>query len=130
MAKAPKTTATKESVATFLDAIKDPQKRADAKALCKLMTSATGTKAVLWGTAIVGFGSYEAKSGPWPIVAFSPRSAAFALYGLGDFPGREALLAKLGKHKGSVGCLYVAKLADVDVATLQKMVEKAFKNAG
>ena len=128
MAKAPKTTATKESVTAFLNAIEDKPKREDAKALCKLMSAATGAKPVLWGTAIVGFGSYQAKSGPWPVVAFSPRRTALALYGLGSFPGREGLLAKLGKHKASTGCLYVSKLADVDTAVLQAMFDKAFKS--
>lgn len=123
--KGPKTQATTGSVTALLN--KDPKRAGDAATLSQLMSEATGEKPVLWGTAIVGFGSYTAASGPWPAIGFSPRSSAFAIYGLGDFPGREALLAKLGKHKTGTGCLYVSRLADVDTAVLKTMISKAFK---
>ena len=115
------------SVGAFIDAIPDQNQRADAKALVKLMQSATGEKAKMWGPAIVGFGSYHyvydsGREGDMPIVGFSPRKAATALYNVRCSAGTEALLAKLGKHTVGKGCLYIKKLADVDRKVLEMMV--------
>jgi hypothetical protein len=84
----------------------------------------------IWGPSIVGFGSYHytyesGREGDMPIVGFSPRKAANVLYGTIDFGGAKALLAKLGKHTTGKGCLYIKKLADVDVKVLETLVEKA-----
>jgi hypothetical protein len=122
-----KTKATNLSVSTFIDAITDPSRRSDAKALVKLMQKAAGEKPKMWGPSIIGFGSYHytydsGREGDMPVVAFSPRKAATVLYGLSD---SEALLPKLGKHTRGKGCLYIKKLADVDQKVLETMAAKA-----
>jgi len=124
-----KTKPTTLSVPAFLDACAD-ERRADAKALAKLMQKVTGDKPTMWGPAIVGFGSYHytyasGREGDAPIVGFSPRKAANVLYGAIGFGGAEGLLAKLGKHTTGKGCLYIKKLADVDVTVLETLLEKA-----
>jgi hypothetical protein len=124
-----KTQATKASVTAFVDKIADPAKRADAKALVKLMQKAAGEKPAMWGPSIVGFGCYHyvyesGREGDMPLVGFSPRKAATVLYVRAGTPGTEALLAKLGKHTAGKGCVYVKKLADVDEAVLEKLVAK------
>ena len=125
-----KTKPTQISVASFIDAIPDETKRADAKAIVKMMQGATGEKPKMWGPSIIGFGSqrlkYESgREGDWPIAAFSPRKAATVLYGLNGGAEAETLLAKLGKHTTGKGCLYIKKLADVDQKVLEKLIQKA-----
>lgn len=125
-----KTKPTALSVPAFLDACTDEERRTDAKALTRLMQKVTGDKPTMWGPSIVGFGSYHYKyesgrEGDAPIVGFSPRKAANVLYGTTGFSGAEALLAKLGKHTTGKGCLYIKKLADVDVKVLEILIEKA-----
>ena len=124
-----KTKPTTLSVPAFLDACAD-ERRADAKALAKLMQKVTGDKPTMWGPSIVGFGSYHyiyesGREGDMPIVGFSPRKAANVLYGAIGFGGAEGLLAKLGKHTTGKGCLYIKKLADVDATVLETLLEKA-----
>jgi len=125
-----KTKPTTISVPAFLDACTDEARRADAKALATLMQKVTGNEPSMWGSSIVGFGSYHyvyesGREGDMPIVGFSPRKAANVLYGTIGFGGAEALLARLGKHTTGKGCLYIKKLADVDVKVLETLVEKA-----
>ncbi len=124
-----KTKPTKLSVAAFIGAITDPTQRADAKALVKLMQSATGEKPKMWGPSIIGCGSYHytydsGREGDMPLIGFSPRKAATVVYltGLSD---SKALLAKLGKHTTGGGCLYIKKLTDVDQQVLQALVAKS-----
>jgi hypothetical protein len=125
-----KTKATKVSVSAFIDALPDQSKRADAKALVKLMKNASGEKPQMWGPSIIGFGSYHYKyesgrEGDMPLVGFSPRKAATVLYGLTGSGGAKALLKKLGKHTTGKGCVYLKKLADIDERVLETMVAKA-----
>jgi hypothetical protein len=125
-----KTKPTKLSVAAFIDALTDQTKRADAKALFKLMQSAVGEKPKMWGPSIIGFGSYHytydsGREGDMPLIAFSPRKAATVLYGMSGFSDAEALLAKLGKHTTGKGCLYIKKLSDVDPHVLEALVAKS-----
>jgi hypothetical protein len=122
-----KTKSTKISVTAFIDAITDDARRADAKALVKLMQKASGEKPTMWGSSIIDFGSYHyvydsGREGDMPLIAFSPRKAATALYGLSS---SEALLPKLGKHTRGKGCVYIKKLADVDQKVLETMAAKA-----
>lgn len=122
-----KTKATNVSVAAFIDAISDAGRRADAKALVKLMQKASGEKPAMWGPSIIGFGSHHylydsGREGDMPLIAFSPRKAATVLYGLGD---SEALLPKLGKHTRGKGCIYIKKMADVDQKVLETMAAKS-----
>ncbi len=125
-----KTKPTTVSVPAFIEAITDESKRADAKALVKLMQKASGEKPKMWGPSIVGFGSYHYKyesgrEGDTPVIAFSPRKAATVLYGAIGFDGAEKLLEKLGKHTTGKGCLYIKKLTDVDQQVLEGMLGKA-----
>jgi hypothetical protein len=122
-----KTKPTKISVAAFIDSITDQNRRADAKALVKLMQKAVGEKPTMWGPSIIGFGSHHyeydsGREGDMPLIAFSPRKAATVLYGLSE---AEALLPKLGKHTRGKGCLYIKKLADLDQKVLEAMVVKS-----
>ena len=122
-----KTKPTKISVAAFIDAITDKDRRADAKALVKLMQKVSGEKPTMWGPSIIGFGSHHyvydsGREGDMPLIGFSPRKAATVLYGLSS---SEALLPKLGKHTRGKGCVYIKKLADVDQKVLEAMVVKA-----
>ena len=128
-----KTKPTKLSAAAFIDALTDGTQRADAKALIKLMQSATGEKAMMWGPSIIGFGSYRymyesGREGDMPLVGFSPRKAATVLYGLMGSCESEALLVKLGKHTTGKGCLYIKKLGDVDQEVLKALVVKALSS--
>ena len=125
-----KTKPTKLSVAAFIDALTDRNRRADAKALVKLLQSAAGEKPKMWGPSIIGFGSYHytydsGREGDMPLIAFSPRKAAIVLYNMTASSGSEALLAKLGKHSRGKGCLYIKKIADVDQQVLGALAVKA-----
>jgi Domain of unknown function (DU1801) len=125
-----KTKPTKASVTTFIDALTDQTRRADAKALVKMMRAATGEKPQMWGPSIIGFGNchykYESgREGDMPLVGFSPRKAANVLYGVIGSSEAKALLDKLGKHSTGKGCLYIKKLADVDQSVLEKMIVKS-----
>jgi hypothetical protein len=125
-----KTKPTKLGVAAFIEALTDPARRADAKALVKLMRSAAGEEPKMWGPSIIGFGSYHyryesGREGDMPLIGFSPRKAATVLYNLLGSNDSAALLAKLGKHTTGKGCLYIKKLADVDRQVLQALAAKS-----
>jgi hypothetical protein len=126
MAKENKTTENESSVAGFLATVKDDKKRNDCSAIIKLIAKETGLKPKMWGTAIVGFGSYHYKyatgrEGDAPLAGLSPRANAISLY-LANVKEKEDLLKKLGKHKLGGGCVYIQKLEDIDTAILMKMV--------
>jgi len=125
-----KTRPTTVSVASFIDHIADQTKRADAKALVKLLREVTGEPPKMWGLSIIGFGTCHYKydsgrEGDMPIAGFSPRKPATVIYLLTGAPGSEALLAKLGKHTIGKSCLYIKKLADVDQAVLKTLIVKS-----
>lgn len=130
-----KTVATKASVTDFINAVPEEAKRKDALALLALYKKVTGEKPVMWGTSMVGFGLYHYKSersrqeGDWPLAAFSPRKQNLTLYVMPGFGNLDDLLAALGKHKTSKGCLYINKLADVDMAVLEKIVKRSYQDA-
>ena len=122
-----KTKATEASVADYLAAIEDEGRRKDCEALAKLMTKVTKHKPKMWGTSIVGFGSYHytyesGREGDMCLAGFSSRKGDISIYGLGDFPGHDKLISKLGKHKKGKGCLYVRRLGDVDAKVLEQIV--------
>jgi len=128
-----KTKPTQVGVDAFLDNVAHPVRRADGKAMCAMMERASGEPAHMWGPSIVGFGSYHYRyasghEGDAPRVGFSPRSANLVLY-VGGFPEYEALLAKLGKHKKSKACLYLNKLADVDLGVLEEIAKRTYAAA-
>jgi hypothetical protein len=125
-----KTKQTAVSVASFVNALAEPAKRSDAKALISLMKQATGEKPKMWGASIIGFGIYHytyesGREGDTVLVGFSPRKPAMVLYGVTGSKGAEALLAKMGKHTTGKGCLYIKKLADVDQEVLAELVVRA-----
>ena len=122
-----KTTENDLSVPDFLNTIPDENKRADCFNLSDVLSLTTGFKAKMWGNAIVGFGSYHYKyesgrEGDAPLVGFSPRKDAIALYLSSQFKDREELLAKFGKHKTAKACIYLKKMSDIDVAVLKEMI--------
>jgi hypothetical protein len=126
-----KTKATAESVKDFLDAVPDETKRADSYAILDLMKEVSGFEPQMWGTSIVGFGSYHYKyetgrEGDMPMIGFSPRKQNLTLYIMGGFEGYEGLLKRLGKHSLGKSCLYVKRLSDVDVSTLKALVAQSF----
>jgi hypothetical protein len=125
MPASPKTTKTKASVTDFIESVENETRRADAKVVLKLMKEATGEKPAMWGPSIVGFGSYRSNTGDWPIAGFSPRKANLVVYIAPEFPERSALLARLGKHKTGVTCLYLSRLADVDQGVLRDIISKS-----
>jgi hypothetical protein len=123
-----KTRVTTASVSAFIEALDNDTRRADAKTLLKLMKDVTGWKAKLWGATIIGFGAYHytyasGHSGSICALGFSPRKGSLVVY-VADFPGKAGLLKSLGKHKGGLKqCLYINKLADVDLEVLRKILE-------
>jgi hypothetical protein len=125
----PKTKPTKQSIAAFLKTV-DPKKREDAETLVALFTKVTGEKPVMWGTSIVGYGKLHYKSvsseGDWMRTGFSPRKANFSLYVL-EWQGKPSpLLKKLGKYKPGGGCLYINKLADIDLNVLELLIKESY----
>jgi hypothetical protein len=122
-----KTQATAASVDRFLDAVPDPVRRADARTLHALMARLSGERARMWGPSIVGFGKYRYKydsgrEGESCRIGFSPRKAELVLYVLGGDGGEAEALARLGRQRTGKGCLYIRKLADVDMDTLEALI--------
>jgi hypothetical protein len=127
-----KTKASKASPATYVGAIGDASRRRDCEALLALMAKASKQPAVMWGSAIVGFGVYTyplagGKQGEICAVGFSSRKGDISIYGVARATGASVLLAKLGKHRLGKGCLYVRSLADIDSKILEKLVSRAIK---
>ena len=114
------------SVPAFIAAVENPRRRADAEVVCALFQELSGEPPVMWGPSIIGFGAYHYRyasghEGDAPRIGFSPRKANLVLYLLPSFDGAEALLARLGKFRRSAACLYVNKLADVDMDVLREL---------
>jgi hypothetical protein len=127
-----KTQKTTQSAAQFINDIADPGKRADCKALAKMMRAATGKNAKMWGSSIVGFGTYDYKydsgrEGSHLVVGFSPRAQNLSIYIMPGFGRFGPLMSRLGKHKTGRSCLYIKNLQDVDRKVLQLLIEKSVK---
>jgi hypothetical protein len=127
MAAENKTKATAVSVEDFVERVEPDQRQADARVIIDLMARITGEPATMWGPSIIGFGlthyRYESgREGDICRIGFSPRKAQLVFYLGTSFPGRDAMLAALGKHTTGKGCLYVKKLSDVDMAVLERMI--------
>jgi len=125
-----KTQPTGQPVPDFLAGVADPQRRADCETVVRMMKQASGRDPVMWGTSIVGFGMYRyvyesGRSGDWPVIGFSPRKNDLTLYIMPGFARYEELLAKLGKHKTGRSCLYLKRLSDVDLPTLQLLMDES-----
>jgi hypothetical protein len=129
MAYEAKTKATASSVAAYLDAIDDEQRRQDCKTLVALMRKATGCDPVMWGSSIIGFDRYRytyasGNSGESCVVGFAPRKGDITIYLLAGYEddATKVRLARLGKHKTGKACLYVKRLADVQIDVLDELV--------
>jgi hypothetical protein len=123
----PKTKPGTQSVAAYLAAVPDAQKRKDSKVVSAMLRRATGCKPVLWGGSIVGFDRYRyrydgGREGEWPVVGLSPRKQALVLYIMPGFADYEALPGRLGKHSIGKSCLYLKRLADVDQNVLEALI--------
>lgn len=128
-----KTKATKLSVTAFINSIDDQQKRADARAVAAMMRKATGKRAKMWGSSIVGYGTYHyqyasGKEGDFMITGFSPRKQALTVYVMPGFEQFAALMKKLGKYKTGKSCLYIKRLSDVDEKVLQKLIDGSVRH--
>ena len=125
-----KTRKTSASVPAFLKKATIGDRHSECETLVRMMAKATGAKAAMWGTAIVGFGSYplvyaDGRTEEWPLIAFSPRKAALTVYGTRASPKYAQRLKQLGKHKVGGGCLYLKSLGDVDLKVLQALLDEA-----
>jgi hypothetical protein len=129
-----KTTANDGDVDAFLAGIADDQRRQDAIALTELMRAVTGQPAVLWGTAIVGFGTHHyryetGREGDIPAISFSPRKAQTTLYPVGLLDDYADQLSRLGPHTVSKGCLYIKRIDQVDPVALREIVAQSYRTA-
>lgn len=127
-----KTIETQNSVAGFLTTIIDEKKRKDCSAIIDLITEHTGLEPKMWGTSIVGFGSYHYKyesgrEGDAPLAGLASRTNAITLY-LSNFDKKEELLTKFGKHTTGKGCIYIQKPEDIDTSILIKMVKNSIEH--
>ncbi|MBL0105458.1 MAG: DUF1801 domain-containing protein [Bacteroidetes bacterium] len=125
-----KTKETKASVAAFVTKITDAKKRADFSTIMDLVAKSTKMEPKMWGTAIVGFGSYHyvyesGREGDAPLFGMAARSNSITFYLSSSFEKRDELLAKLGKHTSSKACIHIKKIEDIDTAILLKMVKSS-----
>ena len=122
------------SAMEFINSVNDEQKRKDSLELMRIYEDITSEKAIMWGSSIIGFGQYHYKSdrssqeGDWPLVGFSPRKQQLTLYFMDGFDNYKRELEKLGKHKISVGCLYLKKLEDIDINVLKQMIKMSYSS--
>ena len=128
-----KTVPTGASVADFLAAVPNARRRADGEALLDMMRDITGLEPQMWGPSIIGFGSchykYESgREGDMPMIGFSPRSRSLSLYIMDGFDDYDDLLSRLGKHRTGASCLYINKLADVDLDALRELAARSYEH--
>ena len=125
-----KTKKNNASVKAFLAGVDDAKKRADCEAVSKLMRAATGSPAKMWGTSIVGFGSYDyvyesGRTGSWMLCGFSPRKQNLTIYIMAGFSRYGDLMKRLGKYKTGKSCLYVKSLDDIDRKVLKELIDES-----
>lgn len=134
MAKAElKTQKTQQSVDQFIASIPDQQQRADCQAIDAMMRETSGEKGAMWGSSIVGYGTYTyryatGREGEWMRIGFSPRKGKTTLYILDGFTKHRQLLDKLGPHSTAKSCLYIKHLSDVDESVLQRIITDSYKH--
>ncbi len=129
----PKTKPTKLSVTRFIDGIKDERRRRDCRTVMKIMKRVTKATPKMWGTSIVGYGSYHYKyasgrEGDWFTAGFSPRAQSLTLYIMSGFREYASLMKKLGKHTTGKSCLYIKRLDDIDLGVLEELVERSVRH--
>ena len=127
-----KTKVNKASVDKFLKSIQDERVRDDCYKILEIMKKATKAEPKMWGTSIVGFGSYHYKyasgrEGDWMLTGFSPRKQNLTLYIMPGFDEYDSLMKDLGKHTTGKSCLYIKKLEDIDTKVLKKLVAQSVK---
>jgi len=127
-----KTKPTKSSVMAFINAIEDPQKRADARKVAAMMRRATGKRARMWGPSIVGYGTYHyryesGREGDFMVAGFSPRKQALTVYIMAGFANYGVLMKKLGKFTTGKSCLYIKRLSDIDETALEQLINESVK---
>ena len=125
-----KTKENSAGVEAFLNAIEDEQKRKDCYAIVEIMRDITGFEPKMWGSAIVGFGSYHYKydsghEGDMALVSFSPRKANITVYAMGYMLLDKSLTENLGKFKNGKGCLYINKLSDINIPVFKELIRKS-----
>lgn len=125
-----KTKPTEASARAFIDAVAVPERREDARALCALMERLSGEPPTMWGPSMIGFGSHDyryesGREGTIFRIGFSPRKTELVLYGLKNYDERADLVARLGKHRAGKGCIYVKRLADIDLGALEALIARA-----
>ena len=129
--KGPAMRRTGAPVADFLAQVPNEQQREDARRLCAIMAEVTGEPPVMWGTSIIGFGTYHyrypsGREGDSALASFSPRSQHLAIYLIGDFAHRhQSVLARLGPYKTGKGCLYIKRLDQVDQDALRELIDRS-----
>ena len=129
-----KTRKTGASVEDFLASVENKRRREDGSTILEMMKQITGMEPEMWGPTIIGFGDYHYKyasgrEGDMFLTGFSPRKQNLSLYVMDEFEGRDDLLARLGKHRTGVSCLYINKLADVDVDVLRELIQRSFEHS-
>jgi len=117
-------------VMAYLESVENKRRREDSLALLKMMEEATGEPAEMWGTSIVGFGSYHyryasGREGDMMLTGFAPRKQSLSLYIMGGHERYDELMAKLGKHRTGSSCVYINKLADVDLDVLRELIAES-----
>jgi len=131
--KSPAIRRTGAPVEEFLARVPTEQQREDARRLCAMMAEVTGEPPVMWGTSIIGFGTYHyrypsGREGDSALAGFSPRSQHLAIYLIGDFAHRhQSALARLGPHKTGKGCLYIKRLDQVDQDALRELIDRSVR---
>lgn len=125
-----KTTETNNSVIEFIESVESPKKRENAYQLLDIFTETTGYTAKMWGPSIIGFGTYHYKyesghEGDAPLVSFSPRKAKISLYFAAGDPRREELLKNFGKYMSGKSCVYINKVADININVLKALIEQS-----
>ncbi|MGG4490942.1 DUF1801 domain-containing protein [Metabacillus idriensis] len=125
-----KTKETDNSVLEFIEAVDSAKKREDAYELLDIFTETTGYEAKMWGPSIIGFGSYHYKyasghEGDAPLVGFSPRKAKISLYFAPGETKRDELLKEFGKHTTGKACVYINKVADIDIEVMRKLIRQS-----
>ena len=124
---------TDASVEVFLAQVPDDRRREDARRLCAMMQEITGEPPTMWGSSIVGFGTYHYRyasgnEGDAPLAGFSPRSQHLVIYLASEFGDRyQPVLARLGPHRAGRGCLYVKRLGDVDSGALRELIDRSVR---
>lgn len=118
------------SVEGFLTGVGNERRREDSFVVLEMMKRITGEEPTMWGSSIVGFGSYHfryasGREGDWPRIGFSPRKQSLTLYVMPGFSNYDDLLSRLGKHRTGKSCLYVNKLADVDMDVLEQLIRSS-----